>query len=872
VIRRRRKLAARLRGVRAWAREAAALTALLVFGAASGRAQQPTAQPPATATPSQGTLDQSGLANLLRQRIQQSGLTADEIRSRLRAAGYPESAIDTYLGPSAAGQQLPAPSAQTLRAATAAGLGDFGVTADTANALRRMVVLTQGDSILLDSLGFSLGRDSVPGKMGGDGVMHLDTLAALRIAGWLKRPRVFGLDVFRRTTTQFNPVAAGPVDAGYRLGPGDDLILILTGDADVVEELPVTREGFVVIPQVGQIQVANLTLEQLRNLLYSRLARVYAGVRRGADATIHFEVTVSRVRMNQVFVDGEVARPGSYPVSALGTVMNALYQAGGPTEAGNFRDIRVMRGDTTVRTLDLYDYLVRGLTRDDIRLEQGDVVFVPPRARRVQIMGSVLRPGFYDLAASEDLRALIQFAGGLLPEADQARAHVERILPVSQRRSDGRDRVALDVDDLAVVLGDSAGHRFHLEPDDRITVYPLATPVRSQVTLRGSVWKPGPYSIEPGMTLSRLLLEAGGFKPDAYLDRAHIVRLMPDSTRTLIAADLRPLVGPDGRVSSNVPPSADPALKEFDEITVFSTTEFRPEREIRVYGAVQHPGTFPFQDSMTVRDAIILAGGLGDDAYLLEAEISRLPQSPGDTTDLAQLIHVPLDSSYVLDATAYVRRKTAAQGTNPVLQPFDYVFVRRAPGLEPQRTVAVMGRVRFPGRYALTRRDERLADILNRAGGVTPSAYVRGAQFFRAEGHAGRIGIDFEGVLRDPRHRDNLPLFAGDSIYVPEYQPVVSVEGAVNSPVSVAYERGRETGFYIDRAGGYARNADKGRTYVVQPNGSVFTRSATPEPGARVVVPLTPPGERTNWVQVLSSVGQLMVSVVTLAILAKQVL
>jgi protein involved in polysaccharide export with SLBB domain len=183
-----------------------------------------------------------------------------------------------------------------------------------------------------------------------------------------------------------------------------------------------------------------------------------------------------------------------------------------------------------------------------------------------------------------------------------------------------------------------------------------------------------------------------------------------------------------------------------------------------------------------------------------------------------------------------------------------------------------MGRVRFPGRYALTRRDERLADILNRAGGVTPSAYVRGAQFFRAEGHAGRIGIDFEGVLRDPRHRDNLPLFAGDSIYVPEYQPVVSVEGAVNSPVSVAYERGRETGFYIDRAGGYARNADKGRTYVVQPNGSVFTRSATPEPGARVVVPLTPPGERTNWVQVLSSVGQLMVSVVTLAILAKQVL
>jgi protein involved in polysaccharide export with SLBB domain len=194
------------------------------------------------------------------------------------------------------------------------------------------------------------------------------------------------------------------------------------------------------------------------------------------------------------------------------------------------------------------------------------------------------------------------------------------------------------------------------------------------------------------------------------------------------------------------------------------------------------------------------------------------------------------------------------------------------PGLEPQRTVAVTGRVRFPGRYALTSQDERLADVLRRAGGVTANAYVRGAQFFRAEGHAGRIGIDFEGVLKDPRHRDNLPLFAGDSIYVPEYQPVVSVEGAVNSPVSVAYERGRGTGFYVERAGGFARRADKRRTYVVQPNGSVFTRSTKPEPGARVVVPETPAGERTNLLQLLSSLGQLMVSAVTLAILAKQVL
>ena len=846
---------------------AAALTACLALSAASARAQEPTARPPAVA----GALDQRGLADLLRQRIQQSGLTADQVRSRLRAAGYSESAVDAYLGPSAAGQQLPAPSLETLRAATAAGLGDFGLATDTLSAFRRQVALSQGDSILLDSLGFSLGRDSVPGRPDANGILRLDTVAALRISTWLRRPRLFGLDVFRRATTQFSPVAAGPVDAGYRLGPGDELMLILTGDADVVQPLPVTREGFIVIPQVGQISVANLTLEQLRSLLYTRLARVYAGVRRGPDATIRFEVTVSRVRVNQVFVNGEVARPGSYPVSALGTVMNALYQAGGPTEAGNFRDIRVLRGGQVARTLDLYDYLVRGITRDDVRLEQGDVVFVPPRARRVQISGSVLRPGFYDLAEPEDLRELIQFAGGLLPEADRARAHIERILPASQREAGGRDRVAVDVDDLTAVMDGTGPRRLRLEPDDRIAVYPVATSVRSRVALQGNVWRPGPYSISPGMTLSRLLAEAGGLKPDTYRERAHIARLMPDSTRRLIAVDLRALVGPDGMALPNPGPGADPELREFDEVTVFASTGFRPAREIAVFGAVQRPGSFAFRDSMTLRDAVIVAGGLRDEAYLVEAEISRLPETPDDTTELARLIRVPLDSSYVLDATGYVRRETAGRGANPVLQPFDYVFVRRVPGFEPQRTVAVTGRVRFPGRYALTRRDERLADILRRAGGVTANAYVRGAQFFRAEGHAGRIGIDFERVLRDPRHRDNLPLFAGDSINVPEYQPVVSVEGAVNSPVSVAYESGRGSGYYIERAGGFSRRADKRRTYVVQPNGSVFTRRANPEPGARVVVPETPAGAPgTDWTRLITSLAQVLASAVTLAILVRQ--
>jgi len=277
-----------------------------------------------------------------------------------------------------------------------------------------------------------------------------------------------------------------------------------------------------------------------------------------------------------------------------------------------------------------------------------------------------------------------------------------------------------------------------------------------------------------------------------------------------------------------------------------------------------------FTDSMTLRDAVMMAGGLRDDAYLLQAEISRIPEDR--TADqLAQVITVPLDSAYVLDASGYLRRPTNARGSEPVLQPYDNVFVRRIPGWELQRNVYVTGEVQFPGRYTLTRRDEKVSSLVTRAGGPTKDAYVRGAQFYRAEGRAGRIGVDLERVLRDSSYRDNLILLAGDSLYIPQFQSIVRVEGAVNSPVAVAFVPGRGTSYYIDGAGGFARNADKGRTYVVQPNGSVGTRSATPEPGARIVVPLIPPGEeKTNWSQILTAIASVLTTTLTALVVTQK--
>ena len=291
---------------------------------------------------------QPGVSDQIRQRIAESGMTPDQIRARLRAAGYPENLIDQYLAPASPGQASAAPSVEMLRAVSALGIGPGLGLGEVAGARRDSILLTREDSLLLDSLNLRVGVDTIPTRRDSVGDLRLDQVAAMRLSDRLRRPRVFGLDVFRNTTTQFNPLLSGPVSPDYSVGPGDELVLILTGDVELAHQLPVTREGFVVIPQVGQLYVANLTLEQLRDLLYARLGRVYSGVKRGAGATTHFEMTVSRVRGNQVYVTGEVSRPGAYSVSALGTVMNALYQTGGPTERGDFRGVRITRNGQVV--------------------------------------------------------------------------------------------------------------------------------------------------------------------------------------------------------------------------------------------------------------------------------------------------------------------------------------------------------------------------------------------------------------------------------------------------------------------------------------------------------------------------------------------
>lgn len=820
------------------------LVATALMAAPESSFPQVTPQPPQLPpgmTPEQAARllqQQPQLGSLVRQRLQQSGLTASQIRARLRGAGYPSDLLDAYLQTDTTGAAPVAPSDAMVQAISILGLASF----------------TASDSLLLagDTLALRLLEDSLRA----DSLNRADSLAALR-----RQLTLFGMDVFRNASTRFQPIVTGPVDESYVLGPGDVLVLILTGAVEVAHpDLEVTRDGFIVIPRVGQIYVNNLTLGQLREVLYDRLGQVYSGVTRGAAPKTRFEITVARVRVNVVRVVGEVALPGTYRIAATGGVLSALYDAGGLTERGNFRSVQVLRGSRTIGTVDLYDYLLGGRVPDEIRLASGDVVFVPVRGPRVQISGEVTRPAIYELKPGQTLRDLIRIAGGLTPMAATEVATIYRVLPAGERAQPGRERTVLSVN-LRDAL-DTSGTSLSLVAGDSVRVFSIRdNPRRNAVTIKGSVWQPGTYSLYAGMRLWDLIRTAGGLRPETYGRRAQIVRTFPDSTRQLIGAVL------DSASGDGAPPD-NPELREWDEVTVYSRADFVPQRYVAVFGAVRKEGIVPFADSMTLRDAILLAGGLRDDAYLMQAEVSRVRVTGSDRGDtLAVALRVPLDSSYILVPNPYAAKPVSATATpRVVLHPYDNVFVRRQPGWEVQRNVVVTGEVHFPGRYTLLRKDEQMLEVLMRAGGLTPQAYPNGIRFFRAEESAGRIGVDLARVLKNPRYKDNVILAAGDSIHIPAYIPTVRVEGGVNSPASIPYVRGAGVTYYIAAAGGFSRRADKRGTFVQQPNGLV-QKWKDPEPGAVVVVPQKDPSERgVDFVALFGAVAQILAATTTVIV------
>jgi polysaccharide export outer membrane protein len=816
-------------------------------------AQTPTTRP----TPEQARAllqTRPDLVQQLRQRFATSGMSREQVHARLRAEGYPEDILDPYL--SDATGSAAQPSDSVFAAVLALGVADTSDVAQLQGLLAGSDTMGHGrnDSLRTRADSLRYRADSLHQK-------------AQRDSGFA----IFGLDIFRGATSQFQPNASGPVDASYRLGPGDNLVLILTGDVEASYQLSVTREGFVVIPQVGQLYVANLTLGQLEQLLASRLSRVYSGVRGTSGGSTRFSVSVARLRSNQVYVVGDVQRPGSFVVSSAGTALTALYAAGGPTVNGSLRRIEVRRGGRLVDTLDVYDYLIRGDASHDVRLENGDVLFVPVHGTRVRIVGEIVRPATYELKTTETLADLVRDAGGFLATASRQRVLVQRILPPAQRGTAGRDRVTLDLVSDDIVSGAAAGTP--LQNGDVVRVFPIAARVRNRITVAGNVYLPGDQGLRPNMHLSDALRGAGGVQADTYLGELLITRLQSDSTRIQLHASLADTLG---HVVNDL------ALQEDDSITVFSVATFRPARYVYIGGAVNSSGRFPYREGMTMRDLILLARGLQESAYLGEAEIARLPENR-DRGRTATTIRVPLDSSYLVERKpngAYDGPPgiaAPASGAPDVpLRPYDNVLILRQPGWELQRTVTLNGEVRYPGAYALRNKSERLSDLIVRAGGLTDEAYADGIVFNRAQSAIGRVGVDLSSALANYETSDNLILRDGDNITIPAFNSTVTIRGAVNQPSTIAYVRGRSIDYYISSAGGASKDGDEGRAFVLQPSGkleSVRSRFLLPvqlpepRPGSIVTVPVKDPNDKKDYIGIATSITSVFASLVTVLVL-----
>src|SRR3989442_1449541 len=749
----------RSRSLRGTDARPAPLVAALVLGlVAVAQAQNPPLPPPSQAASAlqQAVQRNPGLGDVIRQRITQSGLTADQIRARLQASGYPASLLDAYLGSETPGQPSPVPGAKELAAIQSLGMPG---------------VARLGELLPVDT---GLVRAVARGKSG-----------------------VFGVDVFQRTTTQFLPLLAGPVPADYKLGRGDQLVLILTGEVELAYRLQVTREGFILIPQVGQLFVSNLTLDQLRDLMYTRLGRVYSGVRRSPGATTRFDISVANVRANQAYVVGEVAQPGAYQISSLGTVLTALYAAGGVTERAKLRGVEVRRFGKVVATFDLYDYLLRGDTKHDVRLETGDVVFVPVHGPRAQITGAVRRPAVYELEGGDSLARLIEDAGGVPARAQPKRPSGFCPLPPPERGAGAPPRAVIDVA-LSALPSPKSRDRGSVAPGD----------------------PPVPVS------MPQMALQDGD---------------------SVVVDELQPLSG---------------------------------QYYVSIVGVVNKPGVYPWREGMTLRDLVLLARGPSVGAYLKEAEIARMPEDRSQG-QLATSVRVSMDSTYLFERDSLGRYAGPpglpypGSGAPEVkLRPYDNILILREPEFELQRTVTVIGQVRYPGTYALRTKTDRLADLISRTGGLTPQAYAAGIRFVRAVDQIGRINVDLPRALRDTASSSNVILQPGDAIEIPEYQPAIKVGGAVNSPGSVLWKEGEALDYYVEGAGGFSYREDKGKVSVKYANGEVRTRRRSifgttdprPGPGSEGFVPAKDTTARTNYVALFGAIARILASTVAIIV------
>ena len=643
--------------------------------------------------------------------------------------------------------------------------------------------------------------------------------------------KIFGHDIFRSRNLTFEPQMNIATPANYALGPGDEVVLDIYGASQYSGSFKVAPDGSITIPNEGPVNVAGLTVQQAQ----ARVARTIGA--HYQNSTI--KLSVGQTRTIMVNVMGEVKTPGTYTLSAFSTVFNALYMAGGINKIGTLREIKVSRNGRIISKVDVYDYIINGRLTGNVMLRDNDVIIVGPYENLVKIEGRIKRPMYYEMKKTESLQSLLNYAGGFTGDAFRQKVRVERTSEdgITVHNIDEWDFNAFRLADGDVAVVDSALNR-----------------QRNTVRITGAVFRPGYYKFgEKVNSVKTLIEQAGGLLEQAVTSRAVLRRVKADRTQSTMTINLAAIMNGT---------SPDVVLQNEDQLLISSTKELTDRYSLSIFGEVFHPGEYAYADGETVEDLITEAGGLLESASLQNVEVARRIVSSDDNPDgskMATIYNLTLKDGLVIEGETGFR-----------LRPYDIVTIHNNPDYQEQRRVYVTGEVKYSGSYILANKEERLTDVLKRAGGLTSKAYTGGVQLIRRVSEKERelqiqklevttsqkdsveilnnlqklsyhIGIDLQKALANPGSSSDIVLMENDSIYIPQLNNTVKISGEVLFPNTVAYEEGRSASYYLNQAGGISRNSKRSLAYIVYANGQVSKlNKGDIRPGCEIVLPTKP--------------------------------
>ena len=656
--------------------------------------------------------------------------------------------------------------------------------------------------------------------------------------------KVFGRDIFKTSNLTFEPSMNIATPVNYRLGPGDQLVIEVWGASESNITQKVTPDGYITIPDVGPINVNGLTVQAASNKIRGELSKIYAGMAStNVNLSTNVKVSLGQIRTIQVNIMGEVARPGTYALSSFSTVFHALYKAGGISRLGSLRNIKVVRGGRTVATVDVYDYIINGRSHSDIRLQEGDVILASPYEALVLIQGKIKRPMYYEMKSSESIKTLIDYAGGFSNDAYSSAVTVER--------NNTKERTICTVDDMNYSV-------FNIKDGDIVSVGAILDRYDNRIEIKGAVYRPGFYELgQEIQTVRDLIGKADGLLEDAFTNRGVLHRENPDRSLEVVSVNVK------GILNGTEP---DITLQKNDVLFIPSIYDLEAKGTIEISGEVFSPGVFPYAANTKLEDLIIMAGGLTESASTVRVDVTRRindPKSTKKNKELSKTYTFGVKDGFVIEGDPGF-----------ILEPYDQVFVRRSPGYSPKIKVTIMGEVEFEGSYSLNERNERLSDVIARAGGLTSFAYLQGARLERimtveeyeqakdmltmiasnnsTEGNDSikipeltrtyPVGIDMVEIMKNP-HSDIDPVLQdGDVIVIPQMMTTVNVSGSVRKPNTIVYNPKMKLKDYISEAGGYAERARKSGTFILYPNGHIkeLGRNASAKDimgGSRIIVP-----------------------------------